>query len=177
MDIRVRRESPADRETVHALNAAAFGQPAEADLVDALRHEAAVISLVAEAGGRLVGHILFSPVTLPDHDSLAIAGLAPMAVSPAQQRQGVGSALIHAGLDACRREGFGAVVVLGHPAYYPRFGFEQAADHGIDCEYDVPPEAFMVLELRPGYLQGASGTIRYHPVFREVGGSDAEDHP
>jgi len=165
VDVRIRRESAADRAAVHALNSAAFGQAAEADLVDALRDEAGVISLVAEVEGRVVGHILFSPVTLAGHESLAIAGLAPMAVTPDRQRQGVGSALVRTGLDQCRRSGFGAVVVLGHPAYYPRFGFATASERSIDCEYDVPAEAFMLLELQSGYLHGASGTIRYHPAF------------
>lgn len=168
VDVRIRPEAAADRAAVHALNSAAFGQAAEADLVDALRDEAGVISMVAEAEAQLVGHILFSPVILAGHERLAMAGLAPMAVSPDRQRQGVGSALVHAGLEACRRAGYGAVVVLGHAEYYPRFGFAPAAGQGIGCEYDVPPEAFMLLELQPGYLRGASGTIRYHPAFAAV---------
>lgn len=165
MDVRVRRESAADRAAVYALNSAAFGQAVEADIVDALRDANGVISLVAEVRGHIVGHILFSPVTLASHESLAIAGLAPMAVLPDRQRQGVGSLLVRAGLEACRRAGFGAVVVLGHAEYYPRFDFAIATDRGIDCEYDVPAEAFMLLELEPGYLAGASGTIHYHRAF------------
>jgi putative acetyltransferase len=168
VDVRVRRESAADRVAVHALNSAAFGQAAEAGLVEALRDTAGVISLVAEVEDQVVGHILFSPVTFTGDESLLIAGLAPMAVTPDRQRQGVGSALVRTGIEECRQAGFGAVVVLGHAGYYPRFGFAPASDHGVDCEYEVPPEAFMLAELQPGYLHGASGTIRYHPAFGAV---------
>ncbi len=165
-DILIRTEQRADRDAVHALNVAAFGTPAEADLVDALREQARpVVSLVAQGQGGVLGHILFSPVTLSGYPGLEIMGLAPMAVLPTRQGQGVGSALVRAGLVQCRQQGFGAVVVLGHAGYYPRFGFAPAAAFGMACEYDVPQDAFMVLELEPGYLRGASGTVRYHPTF------------
>jgi putative acetyltransferase len=91
-----------------------------------------------------------------------------MAVVPAQQRTGLGSALVRAGLEQCRKLGFGAVVVLGHPDYYPRFGFSPAARFGIGCEYEAPQEAFMAIELQPGYLKGASGKVEYHAAFDEV---------
>jgi putative acetyltransferase len=166
MSLQVRAEKQADRDAVRAVNEAAFETAAEAVLVDALREQAQpLISLVAEEGGEIVGHILFSPVVLSDHAQLKIMGLAPMAVLPGYQRSGVGSALVRAGLQACAKLGYGAVVVLGHPAYYPRFGFKPAEEFAIGCEYDVPPEAFMALELQPGYLRGASGTIQYHAAF------------
>lgn len=95
-------------------------------------------------------------------------GLAPMAVMPAAQRRGIGSALIRSGLERCAQLGYSAVVVLGHPEYYPRFGFVPASRFGIGCEYEVPDEVFMALELEPGALTGMSGTIRYHPAFAEV---------
>ena len=154
---------------MHAVNVSAFETPSEADLVDALRAQATpVVSLVAEDDGGLVGHIMFSPVTLPEHPGLRIAGLAPMAVEPEHQRKGVGSALVRAGLEQCRQLGFGAVVVLGHPAYYPRFGFSSSRRFGIGCEYDVPDDVFMVLELQPGFLHGASGKVKYHAAFGEL---------
>lgn len=151
------------------MNLAAFGMSAEADLVDVLREQAEpVVSLVAEEDGTIVGHILFSPVTLVGHPQLKIMGLAPMAVVPARQRKRIGSALIRQGLEACRRLGVGAVVVLGHAGYYPRFGFLPASRYGIGCEYDVPDDVFMILELVEGILQGKSGTIRYHSAFAAV---------
>ena len=162
----IRAEERADRAAVRAVLASAFPTPAEADLVDALREQARpLISLVAEGLEDIAGHILFSPVSLSGHPGLKMMGLAPMAVTPSRQRQGVGSALARAGLEECQRLGFGAVVVLGHPEYYPRFGFVPAARFDIRCEYAVPEEAFMVLELHPGYLHGASGTIKYHAAF------------
>ena len=165
----IRAEEERDAAAVHALNVAAFGGPTEAKLVDALRRQASpIVSLVAEEGGVVIGHILFSPVALSGHEELKVMGLAPMAVAPEQQRRGVGSVLIPAGLEECRRLGFGAVVVLGHPEYYPRFGFQAAKEFGIGCEYDVPSDVFMALELAAGYLGGRSGTIRYHAAFREV---------
>ena len=162
----IRNEIPGDRVAVHALNAAAFETAAEAGLVDALREQARpLVSLVADDGGAVIGHILFSPVALSGHPGLALMGLAPMAVAAAHRNRGVGSALVREGLERCREIGCDAVVVLGHPAYYPRFGFVPAAGFGIGCEYDAPAEAFMLLELRPGALAGAGGTVRYHAAF------------
>ena len=165
----IRAERDTDHAAVHALNAAAFPTSAEADLVDALRREARpLVSLVAECDGTVVGHILFSPVSLENRPDLGIMGLAPMAVVPDHQRSGIGSALVRAGLAECRRLGFSAVVVLGHPEYYPRFGFSPSVRYGIRSEYDVPDEVFMALELVPGALREASGTVRYHPAFGNV---------
>lgn len=149
------------------VTAAAFPSAAEANLVDALRRQrASLVSLVADEGGRVVGHILFSPVTLNDADE-GILGLAPMAVWPEQQRQGIGSELVRAGLDASRLRGAAAVVVVGHPAFYPRFGFIPASRFGLRCEYDVPDDVFMALELRFGVLR-TGGFIRYHAAFAEL---------
>lgn len=165
----VRSERQTDWAAVHAINSAAFGRPAEANLVDALRQQAVpVVSLVAEVDGGVIGHILFSPVLHGVYDGLRIAALGPMAVAPAQQQNGVGSALVRAGLNCCRRAEYGAVVVVGHPEYYSRFGFSPAKRFGLKCEFDVPSEVFMALELVPDYLQGASGRIKYHMMFKEL---------
>lgn len=169
IDLLTRLEEPRDYAAVYAVNAAAFETPAEAHLVDALRKEAdPLISLVAEQNGEIVGHILFSPVTLSGNPNLMIMGLAPMAVRPEQQGKGIGSDLVRTGLVKCKDRGYGAVVVLGHTWYYPRFGFVPAVNYGINSEYDVPAEVFMVLELKPGYLHGAGGTIQFHPAFKDV---------
>ena len=166
----IRAEAAHDAAAIGAVNDAAFGRPAEGKLVAALRTAARpIISLVADENSAVIGYILFSPVALTGHAELKIMGLAPMAVVPGQQRQGVGSAMIRAGLEECRRLGFGAAVVLGHPEYYPRFGFRPAKEFGIGCEYDVPAEAFMAVELTPEYLRGKTGTIHYHPAFGAVG--------
>ncbi len=163
----IRPEEQRDWAAVHAVNVSAFETPAEADLVDALREQAQpLVSLIAEDTGATAGHIMFSPVSLSDHPALKIMGLAPMAVAPEHQRKGIGSALVRAGLEQCSKLGFGAVCVLGHPAYYPRFGFSPAARFGIGCEYEVPEDVFMVVELQAGFLRGASGNVKYHAAFR-----------
>lgn len=165
----IRSEKPQDYAAVHLVNEAAFETSAEANLVDILRKEAQpIISLVAEERSIVVGHILFSPVTLSDHPDYKIMGLGPMAVLPEQQQKGIGAALIHSGLEECKRLAYGAVVVLGHTGYYPRYGFVPAVLYGITCEYDVPPEVFMVIELQPGYLQDVHGIVQYHPAFNTV---------
>jgi len=162
----IRSEQEKDRTAVHAVNVSAFDTPLEANLVDALRARAdPIVSLVAEDNGAILGHIIFSPVSLSGHPALRIMGLAPMAVAPVHQRKGIGSALVRAGLEQCKQLGFGAVVVLGHPAYYPRFGFTSSTRFGIGCEYDVPEEVFMVVELHAGFLRGRSGTIKYDAAF------------
>ena len=165
MSIEIREERPDDRDAVFALNAAAFPTDDEAKLVDRLRADAEpLISLVATDGEQIVGHILFSPVSLDDDTS--VMGLAPMAVEPGRQRQGIGSALVTAGLERCSAIGIGVVIVLGHPEYYPRFGFAPASTFGVRSEYDVPDEVFMLLELTPG--AAAAGTARYHVAFNEL---------
>ena len=167
MDLTIRPERPGDRTAVFAVHAAAFETQAEADLVDALRADAEpIVSLVAEADGTIVGHILFSPVTLDSDPELRVMGLGPMAVLPDWQNRGVGSALVHEGLADCRRLRIPAVVVLGHPGYYPRFGFRPASRFGVRSEYDVPEEVFMAMELQAGTLR--PGTIRYHEAFRST---------
>lgn len=162
----IRPERPADVAAVRSVNLAAFATATEANLVDVLRQAASpIVSLVAEDAGSLVGHILFSPVTLSGHPDVRIMGLAPMAVTPARQKQGIGSALVRAGLAECQHFHFAAVVVLGHAAYYPRFGFLPASRFGIACEYDVADDVFMALELEPHALNAKTGTIRYHAAF------------
>jgi putative acetyltransferase len=168
LDASVRPERPDDRAAVYRINESAFGRADEARLVERLRTRARpLLSLVAESGGAMAGHILFTPVTLEGFTGLLL-GLAPMAVAPDRQRRGIGSALVRAGLERCRDLEVGAVVVLGHPDYYPKFGFVPAARFALRCEYDAPAEAFTALELRPGALAGASGTVRYHPAFAEL---------
>jgi putative acetyltransferase len=164
--MRIRPETAGDVSAIRAVNLAAFDTALEADLVAALRDQAdPLVSLVAEDAGTIVGHILFSPVTLDADAGLRIAGLAPMAVMPSRQRQGIGSLLVRQGLDRCRRAGFAACVVLGHSEYYPRFGFAPASRFGLRSEYEVPDEVFMAMELAPAALTGKRGTVRYHRVF------------
>lgn len=160
-------EKPGDIDAVRDIYLAAFHTRAEADLVDALRQSGIpLISLVAHERGRIFGHLMFSPVTLdPEVPGMAIAGLAPMAVIPEHQNEGLGSMLVAQALNFCRAEGYHAVVVLGHPEFYPRFGFVPSVDFGIQWEHDVPESVFMIQELVPGTLAGHKGIIRYHRVF------------
>lgn len=165
--MRIRREEPQDLQEVRAINIAAFGTDAEANIVDTLRSEVRdAISLVAEDDGQLIGHIMFSPVDIDGAPDLRAMALAPMAVIPERQRLGIGGALVRAGLQECWRAGAEAVFLVGHPSYYPRFGFSPASRCGFQCEFDVPDEAFMVAELIPNVLAGRSGTVRFHEVFR-----------
>jgi len=164
--MQIRAELKCDQEAVRAINSSAFETPLEANFVDALRRQVqAIVSLVAEDNGEIVGHIMFSPVTLSGHPNLKVMGLAPMAVALAHQNKGFGSALVEAGLDQCRQLGFEVIVVLGHPDYYPRFGFLPASRFGINSEYDVPDEVFMAMELQPEALNMKTGNVRYHPAF------------
>jgi putative acetyltransferase len=164
----IRQEIESDFDKVYDLNVAAFPTAAEAVLVNALRERAdPVVSLVAQEAD-VVGHILFSPVSLSGNTELTIMGLAPMAVAPGRQNEGVGSELVLAGLDCCKTIGVSAVVVLGHPNYYPRFGFLPSARFGIDSEYKVPAEVFMVMELIPGALSECEGRVKYHAAFSDL---------
>lgn len=163
----IRKELPADIDAIHRLNQAAFGQNSEADLVDRLRARGKVtLSLVAEKDGRVVGHILFSPVTIERKGGIiTIQGLAPMAVLPQCQKCGIGSRLVEQGLALLKETGQRAVVVLGHLGYYPRFGFIPASRFGITNEYDAPDNAFLALELSPGGLRDCPGLAKFQPEF------------
>lgn len=167
--MKIRPETEQDQLPIHRVNAEAFETETEATLVDALRNSGIpLISLVAEQDDTVVGHVLFSPMTDAQGNHVPIAGLAPVAVAPGHQKQGIGSALIRAGLEQCRAAGYQAVIVLGHPGYYPRFGFVPASHFGIRCQYDAPDEAFMALELLPGALTEIAGVVKYHPLFDQA---------
>ena len=166
----IREERASDLEKVWEVNSEAFETEAEAKLVNVLRGSGcAFVSLVADAETQVVGHILFTPVELSGSENkLRIMGLAPMAVLSKYQNQGIGSELVKAGLEQCRSHGYDAVVVLGHPNYYPRFGFVPSVNHGIKSEYEVPDEVFMILELVRGSLNGHEGAIKFHEAFNSV---------
>ena len=163
--ISIRFEDPRDAAEIRETNEQAFGAPFEAQLVDALRGSPDSISLVATNDDRVIGHILFTPITIDPPAAIRVAGLAPMAVRPSFQRQGIASQLVRAGLEECRQRGYAAVIFVGHAEYYPRFGFVPAHTKGLECEFPVPQEAFMALELRAGALTGISGVVRYRPEF------------
>jgi len=167
--MQIRAEEERDRAAVYKLNRAAFESDVEANLAVAVRLQADPhISLVAAEAGEIIGHIMFSPATLSADPELLAMGLGPMAVLPRRQREGIGSALVRAGLDDCRQLEVQAVFVLGHPQFYPRFGFVPASSYAISSTYDVPDEVFMALELKPGALSGKAGTMRYHRAFDEI---------
>jgi putative acetyltransferase len=164
----IRRERPEDMAAIRTVNEAAFGQSTEADIVDALRATCPdLLSLVAESAGEIVGHILFSPVTVEGGSQYRHGmGLAPMAVMPDRQRQGIGSRLVETGLEILRRKGCSFVIVLGHPEFYPRFGFVPASRHGLRCQWEgVPDEAFMVLVLDKSVMAGVTSVARYREEF------------
>jgi putative acetyltransferase len=167
--ITIRPERPEDASQVRQVNELAFGQPTEANLVERLRQACTdSLSLVAEEDA-VVGHILFTPVVVEGAGRRVLGmGLAPMAVLPDRQRQGIGSQLVRRGLDILRERGCPFVVVVGHPEYYPRFGFEPASLHGLACQWEgVPDAASMVLFLDANALEGVSGVARYRDEFNE----------
>lgn len=166
----IRPETADDHVAARHVHERAFAPSlAEARLVDALRAEAAHVAalcLVAEEDSAIVGHIAFSRARLPSGDE--VLALAPVAVVPERQGAGVGSALIREALQRSRATGHGLVLVLGHPAYYPRFGFEPAGALGIEAPWDVPPEAWMALRL-PAYRPSMRGLVAYADAFAAVG--------
>jgi len=167
--VEIRTERPEDSAAISQVHTRAFGGAVEAKLVQLIcEREKGVIALVAASEGTVVGHILFSRVTIDNSaQSFNGIGLAPIAVLPEYQRMGIGSKLIGERLQQCKQSGYDAVVVLGDPNYYSRFGFLRAADFGLQNEYGVHDE-FMVLPLHGGALEGIGGMVKYLPKFREA---------
>ena len=168
MNFSIRPEITADHNAIRRVNRLTFGREAEARLVDALRVGGYVrVSLVAEQDGCVLAHILFSELQiLADADSVMALALAPMAVLPEFQRQGVGSALARRGLEKCRQLGYKIVVVVGHPRFYQRFGFSSKTANGLESSYTG--EGFMAVELEPASLDGVKGRLKYPPPFGDV---------
>jgi putative acetyltransferase len=168
MLIHIRKEHKDDEPAIHAVHRAAFGRAEEAVRVGQLRKGSPrFVSLVAETDGAIVGHILFTPaVAEADGKTVAGMGLGPLAVLPARQRKGIGSALVRAGLEEMRASGAAFVVLVGHPDYYPKFGFKRAGPFGLRCEYDqVPEDAFLIRVLQPAAIEGIRGVVRFRPEF------------
>ncbi|MGH8586871.1 MAG: GNAT family N-acetyltransferase [Gammaproteobacteria bacterium] len=167
MLIEIREERPGDVAAIRDLNKRAFGQDQEGNIVDALRSNgAALLSLVATLNGRVVGHIMYSPLSVGGE--VTAAALGPMAVLPEHQRQGIGSKLVEAGNGKLKDAGCPFIIVLGHPDYYPRFGFRPASTHGIKCEWEVPDNLFMLLVLDQAKMQGIFGLAKYRHEFSSV---------
>jgi putative acetyltransferase len=163
MMIEIREERAGDVAAIRDVNKRAFGQDLEGNIVDALRSNVAVLlSLVATLNSEVVGHIMYSPITVGE---VTGAALGPMAVLPGRQRQGIGSKLIKTGNRKLKDAGYPFIIVLGHPNYYPRFGFQPASTFGIKCEWNVPDGVFMLLVLDEAKMQGVSGLAKYRHEF------------
>ncbi|MCS3455372.1 putative acetyltransferase [Aeromonas sp. BIGb0405] len=171
----LRTERPGDMLPVYELVSAAFGRTDEAELVNRLREcGAAVVTQVEEEDYEFMGHLLLSPVTINGLEGPWL-GLAPVAVHPDWQGQGIGSELIREGLDTALEMDWKAVVVLGDPVYYARFGFRPASEFGLHCCYEVPSEHFMAMELQAGGLTNLQGEVLYHPLFDEIPEESADE--
>jgi len=165
MDVSIRHETPADHAASRQVIAAAFGRAGEAQLVDALREQGfARVALVAAVDGDVVGHLMFSELSIQTPSGpLSGLALAPLAVAPAWQNQGIGTRLTERGLEECRAQGHRIVIVLGHPHYYPRFGFSTQLAQTLESPY--AGDSFMALELVRGALDGVRGEVVYSPPF------------
>jgi putative acetyltransferase len=166
----IREEQSQDIKPTRDLHKRAFGQTQEADLVEKLRQNCdELLSLVALIQNEVVGHILFTPVIIELENKMVQGmALAPMAVLPEYQRQGIGSELVRTGIEELKTRQCPFVIVLGHAEYYPRFGFEPASRHGIRSEWEVPDDVFMILVLDEPEMKSISGVAKYRPEFTEA---------
>jgi len=170
--IHIGPEKSEDIASIDEITRLAFEGEEEAKLIVAIRNSDYFIpklSLVAVQNNHVVGHILFSPITIESPEtSVDALALAPMAVSPGCQNRGIGTELVRNGLEACKKLGYKIVIVVGHPNYYPRFGFKPARALGLQAPFEVPDDAFLVRELVPGALKNVRGVVKYSPAFDSV---------
>jgi putative acetyltransferase len=166
----IRCETPSDYPAIGEVNKLAFGRKNEAQLIEEIRGSEFYIpelALVADIDHVVVGHILFSYIDLVDEVTLKVLGLAPIAVHPSFQKRGIGSMLVQAGLAKAKSRKEDIVIVLGHPNFYARFGFEPSVKYGIVSPFPVPEDVFMVKQLQS--CQGKySGKVVYPPAFYSV---------
>jgi predicted N-acetyltransferase YhbS len=173
MDAAIRHEGKDDHDKIRKLNDLAFGQQNEGKMIDALRKTSKyniLLSLVAEIKERIVGHILFYPIKIKNkmEEEFTVLSLAPLAVHPEYQNKGIGTRLVRRGLEIARENGFDAVIVVGHPNYYPRFEFTPASKWGIHLPFEAPDEAFLALELEENALKNCSGVVEYPKEYYEA---------
>jgi putative acetyltransferase len=165
-------ETTKDITSIREVVTAAFGQTSEAELIEVIRHSPNFIpelSIVALENGDVLGHILFSAIAIQtEQEAIPALALAPLAVTPMRQQQGIGSQLVDMGLSKCRELGHSIVVIVGNPLYYERFGFQKASQFGLHSSLPFPDEIFMVLELKPGVLSNIRGSVQYPAYFEGV---------
>ncbi|ASG68375.1 N-acetyltransferase [Francisella halioticida] len=168
MNINIRYEQLKDQELVYELIASSFETDDEEKLVRLLHTDhQSLISLVAEVDNAIVGQIILSKMVVKNNN-LNIYGLAPMSVSPKYQDQGIGTKLVEAVIKEAKKNNIDAIFVLGHPSYYPRFGFKPTVQYEIKCQYDVPSDVFMVLDLTQKLEFLKNQTVYYAKEFGEV---------
>jgi len=171
MNITIRKEEERDYKKVYEVNRLAFQQENESKLIEKIRkgnNFVPDLSLVAKIDDEIVGHILFSRIKIVGDSIFESLALAPMAVIPEFQKQGIGAELIKKGIDKAKELGFDSIIVLGHKEYYPKFGFKRASNWSIECPFEVPDEAFMAIELTEKAFEDKAGTVRYPDEFMEV---------
>jgi predicted N-acetyltransferase YhbS len=170
--LKIREETENDYSKITEVNDSAFGQKNEGRLIERLRLTESYIpelSLVAELDDEIIGHILLYPITIhSDISKFQSISLGPMAVTTIHQRKGIGSRLVIEGLEAAKKLGHRSVIVVGHPEYYPKFGFKRASQWNIKVPFEVPDDAFLALELAEGELEGKRGTVEYPEEFNEA---------
>ncbi|XGC81062.1 GNAT family N-acetyltransferase [Bdellovibrio bacteriovorus] len=175
MELTITPETPFDYEGISkvvldAFSAAEFTDGDEHNLVRRLRDSRAYIpelALVAKADGVIAGHILFTKIKIHCAGGKIIESLAlaPVSVHPKFQRKGIGASLIKEGHRLAQKLGYSSVILVGHPGYYPRFGYVKASQFGISAPFDVPDDAFLAVELTEGALKDVSGKVEYPPEF------------
>ncbi len=171
MNITIRKEEERDFKKVYEVNRLAFQQENESKLIDKIRNGENFVpdlSLVAKIDDEIVGHILFSRIKIVGDSIFESLALAPVAVIPEFQKQGIGAELIKKGIEKAKELGFDSIIVLGHKEYYPKFGFKRASNWSIECPFEVPDEAFMAIELTEKAFEDKAGTVRYPDEFMEV---------
>jgi len=169
--IRIREEKRCDFDAIKYVNDKAFNQPQEGNVIEKLRNnDSRILSLVAEIDNKIIGHIFFSSVEIEGYPEIENGmGLAPLAVLPEYQKQGIGKMLIDKGIDLLKKQSVPFIVVLGHEHYYPKFGFETASKYGLKCQWDgVPDEAFMVMIFDKNKMKNVQGVAKYREEWNEA---------